>query len=248
MSSKETDAAQWTTCVTVFSRVAISFSATPRSGFSMSPSTNRNFRAAPPADAEARQEEPAPLGGREDPDDLLRLRVADRLRPDDRDDLGDPPVGGGLREDLLPEEAGRAGQEDAQPRAPAPRLQRGAGIGPEAGDACLQLPLGEVGRLAELEEDLPVDDADQLLRAALDRLASRSGGRALRRARVPTSLIFLIPSRTVSSFPVSWMSRLARNEAVTSSGFLSRWAPMRSSSGSIGRRTSRPVTALILAM
>lgn len=66
--------------------------------------------------------------------------------------------------------------------------------------------------------------------------------------RVPSSLIFFIASRTASSFPVTWMSRLARNWAVTSRGFLSRWAWMRSSSGSMGRRTSRPVTELIRAM
>ncbi len=66
--------------------------------------------------------------------------------------------------------------------------------------------------------------------------------------RMPSSLIFLIASRTESSLPVTWTSRLARNEAVTSSGFLSRCAWMRSSSGSMGRRTSRPVTALIRAM
>lgn len=48
MSSKETEAAQWTTWVIVFSIVARSESPIPRNGFSMSPSTNRNFFAARP--------------------------------------------------------------------------------------------------------------------------------------------------------------------------------------------------------
>jgi hypothetical protein len=58
----------------------------------------------------------------------------------------------------------------------------------------------------------------------------------------------LSAARTRSSRTVSWMARLARNWAVTSSGCLSRHAWTSSSSGSMGPGISLPVFLLIRAM
>ena len=64
----------------------------------------------------------------------------------------------------------------------------------------------------------------------------------------PRRFTFLRPSLTASSLPVHWITRLARYCAVTSMGFLSRWAWTSRSSGSTGRSTSLPVARLTLAM
>ena len=65
---------------------------------------------------------------------------------------------------------------------------------------------------------------------------------------IPRRFTFRRPSLTAFSLPVHWISRLARYCAVTSIGFLSRWAPTSNSSGSIGRSISLPVARLTLAM
>ena len=128
MSSNETLAAQWTTCVIERWSRASSVSAIPRFGLSMSPSTKTNFFAfAPEMPRRFRRRAPALLR-RQDLQDLLRLRVADRLGPDDADDALDPPVARGLEENLLAEKARRARQEDLELRAAAAGPEKRAGV------------------------------------------------------------------------------------------------------------------------
>ena len=76
----------------------------------------------------------------------------------------------------LPRKPVAPGQEDVQPRASAARAQEGAGVLLELLDARLDLLLGEMRGLAELEEDVPVRHADEALRAPFHGLAAR--GRA----------------------------------------------------------------------
>ena len=152
MSSKDTLAAQWTTWVRVLTQPRPAPSGSmPRPGCSMSPAMNRNFRARAPV-MPIRFSRSAPALRRlEDLHDLLRLRVADRLRPHHRHDLLDAPVARGLGEDLLAHEAGGAREQHLQARVAAPRAQRGGGVALQALHARLHLLLAQVGGLAELE-------------------------------------------------------------------------------------------------
>jgi hypothetical protein len=58
--------------------------------------------------------------------------------------------------------------------------------------------------------------------------------------KVPSRFTTFRPFLTSASLPVSWMRRLAANCAAISTGWLSRWAWTRSSSGSTGPGISAP--------
>ena len=79
----------------------------------------------------------------------------------------------GLEEDLLAEEARRARQEDVELRAAPAGLQEGTRVLLQLLDPRLDLLLGEVRGLAELEEDVALGDADEPLGLLLDGAAAR---------------------------------------------------------------------------
>ncbi len=163
MSSKETLAAQWTTWVRLPFRRSSSAASIPNPGRSTSPSTKRNFRAARPATSILFSSCAPRSRAETTPHDLLRLAVADRLRADHRDDLLDVRVAGGLREDLLAQEAGRPGEQHPQPGA----LPQGGELRPrlllQVQDPGLQLLLAQVRRLAELVDVVARGHAQQPL-------------------------------------------------------------------------------------
>ncbi len=134
-------------------------------------------------DVQALQEERAALGRREDLEDLLRLVVADRLRPHDGHDLFEAPVVRGLGQDLLAQEPGGAREQHPEPRTAAARAQEGARLALQALDAGLHFLLGQMRELAELEGDVAVHDAHHLLGQVLDGGVAHGRARHLRRAR-----------------------------------------------------------------
>jgi hypothetical protein len=128
------------------------------------------------------EEERAALGRREDLEDLLRLVVADGLRPHDGDDLLDAAIVGGLGEDLLAQESGGTREQHAQPRAAAARAQERARLALEPLDAGLHFLLAQMRELAELEGDVAVHDTHHLLGQVLDGGIAHGRARHLRRA------------------------------------------------------------------
>ena len=177
--------------------------------------------------------------GRQHLHDLLRLAVADRLRPHHRHHLLDVAVVRGLGQDLLAQEAGGAGEQHVQarvaaarrelraspraaapPRAPSPPAPRGASA-------------RGTGRRSRASSPRAGASPAPRLRVAGE-LAHRARPRAPR-------LDPLSPFLTRLSLPVSSIRRLARNWAAISTGWLSRCAWTSSSSGSIGSASCLPV-------
>ena len=111
------------------------------------------------------QQERSPLAGGEHLDHPLGLAVAQRLGPHHRHHLLDVGVGGRLCQELLAHEAGRPGQQHAQPGTPAERREPRARLFLQLRDARLHLAFREMGRLAELEHVVARGDADQTLHA-----------------------------------------------------------------------------------
>ena len=158
------------------------------------------------------------------------------------DDLGHVRVAGGLRQHLAAEEAGGAGQEDAEPGVrSAPRPGRRP---PHVEVARSARFASRSGMGARSRKRKPTSRPS---RPRSRRVTPREGGivegGAQRRGRALARLArqLVVPAAPTDSPPVRRTMRLARTWLARETGCESRWAATRSSSGRIGPGTSRPV-------